>query len=330
MLAVGTRVGSYEVVSPLGAGGMGEVYRARDTRLGRDVAVKVIADAARGDADRIARFQSEAQLLAALNHPHIATIHGLEEANGSQFLVMELVEGETLAERLKSGPIPVGEALGVARQIADALQAAHEKGIIHRDLKPANIALTSNGQVKVLDFGLAKMLEGVASGDISVSPTMSLAFTQAGTILGTAAYTAPEQARGRRVDKRSDIWAFGCVLYEMLTGTRAFDGEDAAVVLASVIKGEPDWSTLPSGVPTPIVTMLRSCLEKDPHKRIADIAAAMFVLDHASELVERVEVPVAASQSAAAARRPLWRRAIPLAAAVAITALLVGAAASGC
>ena len=325
MLAVGTRIGSYEVVSPLGAGGMGEVYRARDTRLGRDVAVKVIADAARGDADRIARFQSEAQLLAALNHPHIATIHGLEEANGSQFLVMELVEGETLAERLKSGPIPVGEALGVARQIADALQAAHEKGIIHRDLKPANIALTSNGQVKVLDFGLAKMLEGAASGDISVSPTMSLAFTQAGVILGTAAYMAPEQARGRRVDKRSDIWAFGCVLYEMLTGTRAFDGEDAAVVLASVIKGEPEWSALPSGVPAPIVTMLRSCLEKDPHKRIADIAAAMFVLDHAAQLVERVEVPVAAVQPAPPTRRPLWRRAMPVTGAVAITALLAGA-----
>jgi len=321
----GTRVGAYEILSAIGAGGMGEVYRARDTRLGRDVAVKVIADAARGDADRVARFESEAQLLAALNHPHIATIHGLEEANGSQFLVMELVEGETLAERLKSGAIPVGEALGIARQIADALQAAHEKGIIHRDLKPANIALTASGQVKVLDFGLAKMLEGAASGDVSISPTMSLAFTQAGMILGTAAYMAPEQARGKPVDKRSDIWAFGCVLYEMLTGTRAFDGEDAAVVLASVIKGEPDWSALPANVPTPVVTLLRSCLEKDPHKRIADIAAAMFVLDHAAQLVERVQVPVAALQPAAMPRPPVWRRATPMAAAVAIGALLAAA-----
>jgi hypothetical protein len=321
----GTRVGAYEILSVIGAGGMGEVYRARDTKLGREVAIKVVSESVSRDPARIARFQSEAQLLAALNHPHIATIHGLEESSSGQFLVMELVDGETLADRLKNGPIPVNEALGIARQIADALQAAHEKGIIHRDLKPANIALTSNGQVKVLDFGLAKMLEGAAGGDVSVSPTMSLAFTQAGMILGTAAYMAPEQARGRRVDKRSDIWAFGCVLYEMLTGTRAFDGEDAAVVLASVIKGEPDWPGVPSGVPAPIVTMLRSCLEKDPHKRIADIAAAMFVLDHAAQLVERVEVPVAAVQPAPAARRPLWRRAIPLIAVAAITALFAGA-----
>ena len=318
----GTRVGAYEILSAIGAGGMGEVYRARDTKLGREVAIKVVADGFTHDPQRVARFQSEAQLLAALNHPHIATIHGLEDANGSQFLVMELVEGETLAERLKSGPIPVGEALGIARQIADALQAAHEKGIIHRDLKPANIALTSSGQVKVLDFGLAKMLEGTAGGDISVSPTMSLAFTQAGMILGTAAYMAPEQARGKPVDKRSDIWAFGCVLYEMLTGERAFDGEDATVVLASVIKSDPDWSALPADVPVPVVTLLRGCLEKDRHARVGDIAAATFVLNHTSQLVERVDVAVAAVQPAPPPRRPLWRRVIPTVAAVAITALL--------
>ena len=331
MLAAGTRLGPYEVISPLGAGGMGEVYRARDTKLGRDVAIKVVSDSFTHDPERVARFHSEAQLLAALNHPHIATIHGLEETATSsgqaalQFLVMELVEGDTLAERLRSGPIPVAEALRIARQVADALQAAHEKGIIHRDLKPANIALTAEGQVKVLDFGLAKALEAASAGDISISPTLSLAATQAGVILGTAAYMAPEQARGKPVDKRSDIWAFGCVLYEMLAGTRAFDGEDVAVVLASVIKGEPDWAALPAGVPTPIVTLLRSCLEKERRSRTADIGAATFVLDHAAQLVERVEVPVAALQPAAVLRPPLWRRAIPMAAAVAITALLAGA-----
>jgi serine/threonine protein kinase len=324
-LAPGARLGPYEIVSALGAGGMGEVYRARDTKLGREVAIKVVGESFTHDPERVARFQGEAQLLAALNHPHIATIHGLEETAGRQFLVMELVEGDTLAERLKTGPIPVAEALRIARQVADALQAAHEKGIIHRDLKPANIALTAEGQVKVLDFGLAKALEAASAGDVSASPTLSLAATHAGVILGTAAYMAPEQARGKPVDKRSDIWAFGCVLYEMLTGTRAFDGEDIAVVLASVIKGEPDWAALPADVPRPIVALLRSCLEKDRRSRTADIGAATFVLNHAAQLVERVEVPLAALQSAAVPRRPLGRRATPMAAAVAITALLAGA-----
>ena len=256
-LSPGTRLGPYEIQSALGAGGMGEVYRARDTKLGRDVALKVVAESFAHDPERVARFQREAQLLASLNHPHIATIYGLEEARGSHFLAMELVEGATLAERLKAGPIPVGEALGIARQVADALQAAHEKGIIHRDLKPANIALTVEGQVKVLDFGLAKALEVVPAGDVSASPTLSLAATQAGVILGTAAYMAPEQAKGRPVDKRSDVWAFGCVLYEMFAGKRAFEGEDISDTLANVLKSEPDWQALPADVPAAIQVLLR-------------------------------------------------------------------------
>jgi len=325
-LTPGVRVGTYEVLSVLGAGGMGEVYRARDIRLGREVAIKVIAHGAGQDPARVARFQSEAQLLAALNHPHIATVHGLEESPSGQFLVMELVDGETLADRLKSGPLPLHEALDIARQIAEALQAAHDKGIIHRDLKPANIALTSGGQVKILDFGLAKMLEGAAVGDVSMSPTMSIAFTQAGMILGTAAYMAPEQARGKRVDKRADIWAFGCVLYEMLTGTRAFDGDDAAVVLASVIKSEPDWSALPAAVPLPIVTLLHGCLEKDPNRRASDIAAAQFVFRYGPQLIQRVEVPGAAT-SAAPRRRALALRALPVTVAVLVTGLVAGIAA---
>jgi protein kinase-like protein/WD40 repeat protein len=326
-LAPGTRLGSYEVVSSLGAGGMGEVYRARDTKLGREVALKVVADSFADDPERLARFQREAQLLAALNHPHIATIHGLEESNGAQFLVMELIEGETLATRLKSGPLPVPEALAIARQVADALQAAHEKGIIHRDLKPANIALTPDGRVKVLDFGLAKALEAGAGTDMTASPTLSLAATQAGVILGTAAYMAPEQARGKPADKRADIWAFGCVLYEMLAGKPAFDGDDVALVLASVLKGEPDWAALPTDVSKPIVLLLGRCLEKDRRARVPDIGAALFVLDEAAQLVERViervEAPVAPLMPA---RFPLWRRVILPAAALVVGALVAGGA----
>jgi hypothetical protein len=311
---------------------MGEVYRARDRKLGREVAIKVVGESFTHDPDRIARFRGEAQLLAALNHPHIATIHGLEETAGRQFLVMELVEGETLAERLRAGPLPVAEALRIARQVADALQAAHEKGIIHRDLKPANIALTAEGQVKVLDFGLAKALEAAGSGQraagsegLTMSPTLSLAATQAGVILGTAAYMAPEQARGKPADKRSDIWAFGCVLFEMLTGTRAFDGEDVAVVLAAVIKGEPDWTALPSDVPTPVATLLRGCLEKERRSRIADIAVALFVLDEVGRVPRSGPAdPTGAIQPAAVPRLPLWRRASPAAAGLVIGALVAG------
>ena len=318
-LLPGTRIGAYEIVSLVGAGGMGEVYRARDMTLGRDVAIKVVADAFNRDPGRLARFRSEAQLLAALNHPHIATIHGFEEADGNHFLVMELVEGETLADRLKSGALPINEALGIARQVADALQAAHDKGIIHRDLKPANIALGADGRVKVLDFGLAKVMEGGAATDLSVSPTLSLAFTQGGVIVGTAAYMAPEQARGKPVDKRADIWAFGCVLYEMLTGRRAFDGDDAAVVLASVIKSEPDWSALPTNVPPAVVTLLRGCLEKERRNRVSDIGAATFVLDHASQLVAPAVVATTVRSEPASS---LWRRALLVVSGVVIGALI--------
>jgi serine/threonine protein kinase len=253
-LETGARLGRHEILGLLGAGGMGEVYRARDTRLGRDVAIKTLPDALVADPERVARFEREAQLLAALNHPHIAGIYGLEDVGSSRVLVLEFVDGESLAQRLTSGRIPVDETLGIARQIVDALEAAHEKGIVHRDLKPANIMLTGDGRVKVLDFGLAKLEphgsgESVAPGALTHSPTLTFAATQAGVILGTAAYMSPEQAKGRAADKRTDVWAFGCVLFEMLTGKRAFDGEDVSDTLAAVLRGEPDWNAFPSDVP---------------------------------------------------------------------------------
>src|ERR1700687_4970041 len=240
-LAAGTRLGTYEVLAQIGAGGMGEVYQARDTKLGRDVAIKVLPEAFAHDPDRLSRFQREAKMLAALNHPTIATIHGLEQSNGTSYLVMELVSGETLQQRLaRKGRLPIDDALGICRQIAEALEAAHEKGIIHRDLKPANVKVTPEGKVKVLDFGLAKAFAGdAANDDPSNSPTLSAAATMQGTILGTAAYMSPEQARGKAVDKRTDIWAFGCVLYELLCGHAAFEGEDVADILAAVVKMEP-------------------------------------------------------------------------------------------
>src|SRR5712692_5231420 len=247
-LASGSKLGPYEIVAPLGAGGMGEVYRGRDPRLGRNVALKVLPAALAQDGDRMARFQREAQVLASLNHPNIAAIHGLEEVSGVRALVMELVEGPTLAERIKSGPIQLEEALPIAGQIAEALEAAHERGIVHRDLKPANVKVTPEGTVKVLDFGLAKALDTeVSAANISNSPTLTAA-TQAGVILGTAAYMSPEQARGKRVDKRADIWAFGCLLYEMLTGKRAFEGQAVSETLATVIRDDPNWSALPQAV----------------------------------------------------------------------------------
>jgi eukaryotic-like serine/threonine-protein kinase len=277
-----TRVGPYEIVGALGAGGMGEVFRARDTRLHRDVALKVLPDSFASDADRIARFTREAQALAALNHPHIAQLYGVEEQGATRALVMELVEGETLADRIAGGPVPLDEAVPIARQIADALEAAHEAGIIHRDLKPANIKLRPDGTVKVLDFGLAKPLDdaaragGTGAGrDPLNSPTITTpAMTQAGVILGTAAYMSPEQARGKPVDKRADIWAFGCVLFEMLAGSPAFGGETVTDVLGAIVRAEPDWGALPSDVPIPVRRLLRRALEKDARERLRDLGDA--------------------------------------------------------
>ena len=283
-LATGTRLGAYEVVGPLGSGGMGEVYRATDSRLKRQVAIKILPAALAGDPDRLARFQREAEVLASLNHPHIAAVYGLEDAAGSKALVMELVEGPTLADRIAQAPIPVDEALSIARQIAEALEAAHDQGIIHRDLKPANIKVRDDGTVKVLDFGLAKLSDTAgagraASGDPSQSPTVTAAAaTGVGVILGTAAYMSPEQARGRPVDKRTDVWAFGAVLYEMLTRRRAFEGEDITETMAAVVKSTPDWSALPADVPPHVVTLIQGCLEKDRNTRIGDMAVARFLL----------------------------------------------------
>jgi eukaryotic-like serine/threonine-protein kinase len=305
-----SRVGPYEIVSRLGAGGMGEVFRARDTRLNRDVALKVLPESFAADADRIARFTREAQALAALNHPHIAQIHGFEESDGVRALVMELVEGEDLAERIARGPIPVDEALAIARQIADALAAAHEQGIIHRDLKPANIKLRADGSVKVLDFGLAKAATtSRAAGDGSIdAPTLtSPAMTMQGVILGTAAYMAPEQARGKAIDKRADIWAFGCVVYEMLTGAQAFRGETVTDVLASVVQREPDWSKLPGDLPPGVRTAIEHCLMKDRAQRIADISTARFLLTNSDR--------IAAPSAVAGERRLPARLGIGLAAA---------------
>jgi eukaryotic-like serine/threonine-protein kinase len=280
--APGTVIGSYEITSLLGRGGMGEVWRAHDRRLGRDVAIKTLPDEFATNEDRLARFEREAKLLAPLNHPNIASIYGLDESGGSRFLILELVEGETLADRLKRGPIPLEETIPLALQIAAALEAAHEKGIIHRDLKPGNIKITPDGKVKVLDFGLAKALAN-DGGDaaLSNSPTLSMAATQQGVILGTAAYMSPEQARGRRVDKRADIWAFGCVLYETLTGRPPFTGADVSEVLAGVIKSDADWNSLPAAAPPMVRIFLKRCLEKDPSRRINDIGDVRLALEGA-------------------------------------------------
>ena len=278
----GTRIGSYEVIGLIGAGGMGEVYRARDTKLGRDVAIKVLPEAFVGDSDRLARFQREAHVLASLNHPNIAHIYGLEESDRTRCIVMELVDGQTLAAALKHGPLHLDEALQIATQIAEALDAAHEKGIIHRDLKPSNVMVLPGGKVKVLDFGLAKSLDTApASSTFSNSPTLSMAATNAGVILGTAAYMSPEQVRGKAVDKRADIWAFGCVLYEMLTGRQAFSGEETTDILASIVQGEPKWDALPASTPAKIRQLLVRCLTKDPARRLRDIGDGRIEIDDA-------------------------------------------------
>ena len=277
-LSPGTRLGSYEILAPLGAGGMGQVYRARDTRLGRDVALKTLPDSFTDDPERLARFRREAQVLAALNHQHVAAIYGLEELNGHQVLVLEFVEGETLAERIARGPIPCEDAMVLARQIAEALEAAHDKGIIHRDLKPANIALTREGAVKVLDFGLARSTDASSTPHLDVPTLTSPALlTGQGVILGTAAYMSPEQAKGRTADKRSDVWAFGCVVYEMLTGRRPFAGEEISDTLASVLRDEPDYRALPDAA-RPLAGILRRLLEKDPARRLRDMGDVKLLM----------------------------------------------------
>ena len=282
----GARLGPYEILSSLGAGGMGEVYRARDTKLKRHVAIKILPSSLAADSDRLARFQREAEVLASLNHPNIAAIYGLEDADGVKALVMELVEGEDVSQRIARGPIPIDEALPIAKQIAEALEAAHEQGIIHRDLKPANIKLRQDGAVKVLDFGLAKLAHvGPSAGpsDVTASPTITspAMMTGVGVLLGTAAYMSPEQAKGREADKRSDIWAFGCVLYEMLTGARAFPGDEMMETLASAVRAEPDWHALPAHTPSKIRTLVFRCLQKDMKKRTRDAGDIVIELDEA-------------------------------------------------
>ena len=326
-LTAGTRLGPYEILAPLGAGGMGEVYRARDTRLDRDVAIKVLPELVAADPDRLTRFEREAKALASLSHPHIAQIHGTVDSPAA--LVMELVEGEDLSVRIARGAMSVTEVLPIALQIADALEAAHERGIIHRDLKPANIKVTADGDVKVLDFGLAKAIEGSElAGDPLNSPTMSIAGTRAGLILGTAAYMAPEQARGQAVDRRADIWSFGVVLFEMLSGRQVFGGETISDVLASVLKNDLDWKTLPADLPPPIGRLLRRCLTPDRRTRLRDIGEARVAI--ADYLAGRIEAPpVAAQAPPARSRRGLIAglalvTAIALALAVAVAMLTSG------
>jgi eukaryotic-like serine/threonine-protein kinase len=304
-LSPGSRLGPYEIVSLLGEGGMGRVYRARDTQLGRDVAIKILPEEFAADADRLMRFEREARTLAALNYPHIAQVYGLESTGGSRAIVMEFVEGDDLAARIVRGPIALDEAIAIGRQIADALESAHDAGIVHRDLKPANIKLTRDGRVKVLDFGLAKAFDAVqANGSSMLATITSPAMTQAGIILGTAAYMAPEQARGKAIDRRADLWAFGCVLFEMLTSSRAFDGETITDVLSAVISKEPDWAKLPNSTPPPVIRLIRRCLRKDPRTRLQSAGDARVELDEA--LAESPDV----AASAPPTRKIAWLSAL--------------------
>ena len=313
VLTSGTRLGPYEIQTLLGAGGMGQVYRATDSKLGRAVALKVILPQFAQDEERMARFRREAQVLASLNHTHIASIYGLEDSGATPALAMELVEGPTLEERIKRGAIPVEEALPIAMQIAEALEYAHEHGIVHRDLKPANIKLTHDGKVKVLDFGLAKALQGDASPqNVSNSPTLTVPTTGAGIVIGTAAYMSPEQAKGKAVDRRSDIWAFGVVLFEMLSGRQAFGGETATEIMAAVIRAEPDWTVLPRNLPLHIRKLLERCLVKDDRRRLRDIGDARLALDDVAE------------ESASSKSKPsLLTRALPWA--ITMAAVLIAA-----
>jgi len=323
----GTRIGVYEVTAQIGAGGMGHVFRATDTKLKRQVAIKILPPSLAADHDRLARFQREAEVLASLNHPHIAGIYGLEESDGVFALVMELVEGEDLSQRIGRGAIPLDEALPIAKQIAEALEAAHEHGIIHRDLKPANIKMRHDGTVKVLDFGLAKVIEGSNAADgprllVSQSPTITTPamMTGVGVVLGTAAYMAPEQARGKAADKRADIWAFGCVLYEMLARTRAFVGDDVAEVMASVLKTNPNWQALPVDTPAAVQRLLRRCLDKDPRRRLQAIGEARVQIE---DLLAGAAEPV--TRLAVSSDRPLW----PTLALVGAVGVAIGAVVAG-
>ena len=309
-LRPGTRIGAYEITGTLGAGGMGEVYRATDTNLKRAVAIKVLPESVAADRERLARFQREAEVLASLNHPNIAQIYGLERSDGTTALVMELVEGPTLADRIAQGPIPVDEALPIAKQIAEALEAAHEQGIIHRDLKPANVKVRPDGTVKVLDFGLAKALEPMSGSnvDATASPTITspAMMTGVGVLLGTAAYMSPEQARGKPVDKRTDIWAFGCVLYEMLTGQRAFAGEDVSETLANVIKSQPDWSRLPANTHGAVRRLLRRCVQKDARERLHDTSDVRIEIQEAQTTQDAEVTTFVGRVSAGRRERVAW------------------------
>jgi eukaryotic-like serine/threonine-protein kinase len=278
-LEPGDRLGHFEVIALLGAGGMGEVYRAHDSQLGRDVALKLLPPAFAADPERLARFERESRILASLNHPNIAAIHSIEDVSGLRLLVLELVEGPTLADRLKHGPLAIAEALAIARQLADALEAAHERGIVHRDLKPANVKLAPSGRVMLLDFGLAK--ERVGFDSVHLAPSDAVACTTAGLILGTCAYMSPEQARGTPVDKRADIWAFGCILFELLSGQRTFRGDTPSDTIAAVLEHQPDWQVLPAELPMGLRALLRRCLEKDAHRRLHDVADARLEIDDA-------------------------------------------------
>ena len=328
---IGRQLGPYTIVAPLGAGGMGEVYRARDSKLGRDVAIKILPSHFTADPERRARFAREARLLATLNHPHIGAIYGLEETDGVTALVLELVEGPTLADRLARGPLPIADALAIARQIAEALDAAHEKGIVHRDLKPANIVLqgaathrrvpSGDLRAKVLDFGLAKTMAVGRDRDLTSVPRARSTAPRTGRILGTPAYMSPEQARGQAVDKRTDIWAFGCVLFEMLSGRRAFDGDTVTDTFARILEHEPDWAALPAETPASIRTLLERCLQKDPRKRLHDIADALIEIDDGAR-------PIVTASAAAAVPRGTRQRLAWISAAL-LAGIMLGAGAVG-
>ncbi len=319
---IGKTLGHYQITLQLGKGGMGEVYQAKDQVLGRDVAIKVLPEEFARDADRVARFQREAKLLASLNHPNIASIHGLEESSGTNFLVLELVGGETLADRTKAGPIPVEESLKLALQIAEALEAAHEKGVIHRDLKPANIKVTPDGKVKFLDFGLAKAYADDQEVNLSNSPTLSDAATRQGVILGTAAYMSPEQARAKAVDKRADIWAFGTVLYEMLTGRAAFQGEDVTEILAAVVRGGANLDLLPANIHLRVREVITRSLQKDLKRRYSSITDARYEIEQAlADPSGIVAQPLATKARTKVRVRLPW-----VAAAIVVAAIAVGVA----